>query len=544
VLGRLLLAALVGIAGWFVALQVAPGQSAGASTLTGVDVSRWDHPGGAAIDWPKVKTSGRSFAIVKATEGTTYVNPYFSTDYPQAKAAGLVVGAYHFAQPRLPISSAADQARHYVRTVGTFKGTGLLPPVLDLECDGGGSPCTYGTDLTPSQLQQWTKLWLDTAQEMTGRVPIIYTYDSFWRNAMGNTTAFTKYPLWYARYTTTTPTAATLPGGWTRWTMWQYTSTGTTPGIPDTGDINRFNGDLASLRALADGSRALGVPGPVQAPRTALSGERWAKVVWDPPATNGGAPVLDYTVSVDGGPAQTTPSRAFVVVGTATGARTLQIRARTVAGEGAVAPLTVTVPATGAAPPDGATRLSLSVPSTASATSSFLASARLTRIDTGQSIGGAPLSWRRVPEKGPEPSLLPLTTGADGSVSTSMKFSIDVWTKLSYGGSYGASSVSASRSVRVTPWLSASLSATSVPRRSTVTLTGRTTYLLAGEKALRQQLIGGTWRTISSRPVAADGTVRFSVYASSKGTRSLRIVLPSTSLHATKVSSTVVLRVR
>jgi GH25 family lysozyme M1 (1,4-beta-N-acetylmuramidase) len=516
-----------------------------ATTLTGVDVSRWDHPNGVAIDWPKVKAAGRSFAIVKATEDTNYTNPYFSTDYSKAKAAGLIVGAYHFAQPRRPLSSAADQARHYVRTVGTFKGTGVLPPILDLECNGAGNYCDYGSALSVSELRTWTKTWIDTARAMTGRTPIIYTGDYFWRSAMGNTNAFVGNPLWYARYTTTTPTAATIPGGWPRWTFWQYTSTGSTPGIPDTGDINRFNGDLASLRALADGSDALGLPSEPTQAKAALSGAGWTKLTWQPPATNGGAPVVDYTVSVDGGDPQVTPTRAFVATGLAPGNHTFTIRARSIAGDGAPAPLDIAVAGSGAAPPSGATRLTVAMPSAASASTSVLAAARVVRIDTGQAVGGVPLTWRRVPEKGPEPAPLVLTTAGDGTVSTLMKFGVDTWTKASIAGTPGVNAASASRSVRVTPWLSASLSTNaSVPRRSTVSLKARTSYLFAGESVLRQQYVSGKWRTLSSRPLRSDGSVTFSVYAGTKGTKLFRVVLPSTSAHNVKASSTLVLRVR
>lgn len=540
-----MIAATLGALAWtgivLVESQV-PAEAAG--TITGVDVSRWDHPNGASINWPKVKSSGRSFAVVKATQSTTYTSSYFASDYAQAKAAGLIVGAYHFAHPRLPISSAAADARHYVRTVGSFKGVGLLPPILDLECDGSGSSCYNGSRLSVGQLRQWTQTWLDTAQAMTGRVPIIYTYDSFWRNAMGNSGDFTKYPLWYARYTSTTPTAATIPGGWPRWTFWQYTSTGTTPGIPDTGDVNVFNGDLGSLRALANGSNALGTPGPVTSAKAALNGAGWTKAIWQPTATNGGARVLDYTVSVDGGEPQVTPSRAFVATGLTPGDHVLTIRARNIAGDGQAFDLPVTVSGTGAPPPEGTTRLTLSLPSTASASASFLASARLVRVDTGQAVGGADLSWRRVPKKGPELPRIPLVTSGDGTVSTSMKLPATTWTKVYFGGSSGVSASAASKSVRVRPWLAASLSDTYVPRRATVKLSARTTYLFAGETVYRQHWVSGRWKTISSKKLGVDGQTTFSVYASSKGVKSIRIYLRGTSAHLSKASSTVVLRVR
>ena len=121
-----------------------------------------------------------------------------------------------------------------------------LPPVLDIEVTGG---------LSSANLIAWMKTYLTTVKSLTGRTPIVYSYDSFIRSTLGNTTAFKGYPLWYARYTSVTPTSAMLPGGWLQWTMWQYTSTGTTPGIIGAGDVNRFNGTYASLVSFADGRK-------------------------------------------------------------------------------------------------------------------------------------------------------------------------------------------------------------------------------------------------------------------------------------------------
>lgn len=530
---------MVGALAWSgLALLSSKAPADAATTLTGVDVSRWDHPNGAAINWTKVKSSGRSFAIVKATQSTTYTNPYFASDYAQAKAAGLVVGAYHFAHPRLPVSTAADDARHYLRTVGSFKGSGLLPPVLDLECDGSGTSCYNGSRLSVSQLQQWTKTWLDTAKAMTGRVPIIYTYDSFWRNAMGDTRSFTSYPLWYARYTSTTPTAATLPGGWSRWTMWQYTSGGTTSGIPDTGDVNRFNGDAASLNALADGRKALGTPGPVVSPVVSSSGAGWAKLTWQAPLTNGGAPILDYTVAVDGGEPQVTPTRSFVAAGLAPGAHTLTVRARSIAGSGSAVDVPVGVSATGAAAPISATTLTIAMPSSTAATSSLLASARVVRADTGQAVAGATLTWRRVPEKGAELPALTLTTTSDGTVSTSMKFNVDTWTKASVAAGPGRAAASATRGVRVTPWLSTTLSRSTAPRGTTIRLSARTSSLLAGESVNRQWWTNGRWVTMAKAKVGSDGRASFTFTAAAVGTRYYRIHIPSTSAHSWALSPT------
>ena len=190
-----------------------------------------------AIDWPAVRASGHQFAFVKASE-RDQANPWFRRDFDGAASAGLYRGAYAFGRPQLPISTAADQARFYAATVRSLRGPLDLPPVLDLEVDGG---------LSPSDLIAWTRTWLQTTEQLTGRRPMIYSGPWFWQTAMAGTTAFNSYYLWQAQWSS----ALTPMGGWPAATFWQFTSTGSIPGIGGNVDINRFNGSRAQLAQLA-----------------------------------------------------------------------------------------------------------------------------------------------------------------------------------------------------------------------------------------------------------------------------------------------------
>lgn len=67
------------------------------SALRGVDVSTWQHPDNAPIDWKAAYGDGIRFAVVKCSQGVDYVNPWFERDVADARAAGLFLGAYHFA---------------------------------------------------------------------------------------------------------------------------------------------------------------------------------------------------------------------------------------------------------------------------------------------------------------------------------------------------------------------------------------------------------------------------------------------------------------
>lgn len=203
---------------------------------TGVDVARYQHPNNASIDWNQVAASGQKFAIVKATELYTdtttgkpvlYTNPFLPGDINGAHAAGLVVGAYAFAHPE---NSPTDQADAFAAAIGTLP-PGSLPPVLDIEVDGG---------LGSGQLQGWTQTFLTRLQSDTNVVPMIYSSPGFWGSSMGGSTAFTGYPLWEAHYTTAS--APYSMGGWNSYTLWQFSDSATIPGISATVDQSRSNG--------------------------------------------------------------------------------------------------------------------------------------------------------------------------------------------------------------------------------------------------------------------------------------------------------------
>lgn len=229
-------------------------QPAGA-LLTGVDVASYQHPGGAAIDWVKVRGAGHRYALVKATEGTTYTNPYFAADWAGSAAAGLFRGAYHYARPARPFSTALAQARYFVSKAGSQTGPKDFGAVLDLEETGG---------LNRADLATWTRTWLAEVKRLTGKAPIIYTGYYFWKDKLGDPVDIAAgHRLWLPSYPSdpdSTTFKPLVPAGWSRWTFWQYRSDGTVPGIAALVDMNRFCCDEASLAALTGGGSSGGAP--------------------------------------------------------------------------------------------------------------------------------------------------------------------------------------------------------------------------------------------------------------------------------------------
>ena len=272
-------------------------QAATSPRPQGIDVSRWQSAGPSdtcavrGIDWSRVRASSRSFVLIRATKtsaGRTEADACYARNRSGALARGIYRGAYHYAVPSTRAGSAARDARAFAAVAGRLQSAGDLPPVLDLETSGG---------LKPAQLVAWTSTWLRTVRALTGRQPMIYTYPSFWRSAMANSTAFHAYPLWIANWTRT----PTVPGGWPTWTIHQYSASGRVSGISGDVDLDVFNGTAAQLHAFAHPGTH---PTAVTTGPTAYRGSPWR--ISGHLLTDRGAPVTGTTVrlyrSVANGP--------------------------------------------------------------------------------------------------------------------------------------------------------------------------------------------------------------------------------------------------
>ncbi|MEU3187167.1 glycoside hydrolase family 25 protein [Streptomyces sp. NPDC006923] len=90
-------------------------------TVKGIDVSSYQSS--------TYSTAGLDFVFVKATEGTSYINPRMTAQAARARAAGLVVGFYHFLRP----GSMKAQAAYFVEECASIEGDPLF---ADWEDDG------------------------------------------------------------------------------------------------------------------------------------------------------------------------------------------------------------------------------------------------------------------------------------------------------------------------------------------------------------------------------------------------------------------------
>jgi len=204
----------------------------------GIDVSHWQ----GDIDWAMVRAAGKRFAYIKASEDIDFVDDRYAGNRAGARAAGLYVGAYHFAQPDATPGDAVAEADHFVDTAAI--GRGDLLPVLDLERTGG---------LAANDLQAWAAAFLDRVHERIGVRAVIYVSPNFWRTNLADTSWFAEhgYPvLWVAHWTTAgAPSTPGADWGSHGWTFWQYSSSGSVPGITGKVDLDRMRGtDFSRVR--------------------------------------------------------------------------------------------------------------------------------------------------------------------------------------------------------------------------------------------------------------------------------------------------------
>ncbi|QKX59527.1 uncharacterized protein TRUGW13939_06661 [Talaromyces rugulosus] len=212
--------------------------AATAATVQGFDISSYQ----GSVDFAAAYSSGARFVIIKATEGTTYIDSAFSDHYTGATKAGLIRGGYHFAHP--DSSSGAEQANYFLAHGGGWSNDGItLPGMLDIEYAPSGNEC-YG--LSASSMVSWITDFVDTYHSKTGRYPLIYSTNDWWTSCTGNSAAFSKNsPLVLARYGSS---AGTIPGGWPFETIWQNADS-----YKYGGDSDIFNGDETQLKKIASG---------------------------------------------------------------------------------------------------------------------------------------------------------------------------------------------------------------------------------------------------------------------------------------------------
>ena len=194
------------------------------SDIIGIDISKYQ----GTVNFEEIKAAGIRYVLIRATEGITYQDAEYTSNYTSANAAGITIGAYHFYETN---DDPIAQLRNFTNIV-TLK-PGDLPPVVDIER-------LHNQD--EAKLAENIQIFLDGVELHYGAKPIIYSGLNFSNKYL---TGFGDYPLWLAEYKVDEPK---LPKGWTNWTFWQWSQSDTIIGINGKVDADRYNGNEASFR--------------------------------------------------------------------------------------------------------------------------------------------------------------------------------------------------------------------------------------------------------------------------------------------------------
>lgn len=193
-------------------------------SMKGIDISHWQQ----GIN---LTSATCDFVIIKATQGTKYVDPCFQKFCAQAMSLGKKIGLYHYYGSGEPEA----QAEHFLQTVRSYIGKSVL--VLDWEVDQ--NPDFKKGPALP-------KRFLDYVLAKTGVHPLIYMSKSVCREYNWTEVVKGNYGLWMAQYANKKPTGyQDKPwtdqkglGAFKGYAIHQYSSAGRLPGYGGSLDLD------------------------------------------------------------------------------------------------------------------------------------------------------------------------------------------------------------------------------------------------------------------------------------------------------------------
>lgn len=215
--------------------------------VKGIDVAKWN----GTIDWSKVKSSGIHFAILKIINKQGREEDSFQRNYVGATTQGIAVGCYNYSY-----ATTVEKAR---------QDAGKVLQVLN----GRKMPCKVWMDVEDKCQQNIGHLLIDIIKayqqviEYAGYEFGVYTGLYFYNTYLKPYATELTCDFWIARYPSSTKVMVSYnpPEGkkpsirHTLW-GWQYSSSGTVPGINGNVDMDTYYGDvnMSTLRKGSSGS--------------------------------------------------------------------------------------------------------------------------------------------------------------------------------------------------------------------------------------------------------------------------------------------------
>lgn len=186
-----------------------------------IDVSEWQ----GKVDFKKVKAAGIDYAVLRAGFGReiSQVDAEFETNYKNAKAAGVKLGAYWYSYA----VDEADAKKEAQACIKVLKGKSFeLPVFYDME---DSSQVSMGK----ATLTKMAKAFMTELLKAGFRTGI-YANANWFENYLDYNSLYGTYYIWLAQYNDVAEFKCD---------MWQYTSAGKVNGIAGNVDMNIIYSD-------------------------------------------------------------------------------------------------------------------------------------------------------------------------------------------------------------------------------------------------------------------------------------------------------------
>lgn len=209
-----------------------------------LDVARYQEV--AEVNYQAAYAAGYRLVIIKATEGTNYLDPMFEWHWQHALDAGFYIMLYHFF---LGNTSGGNQADWFLSQ--TVKCRSAL---LNRTAAWNDIERNPGLPAVPIKTRRsYAQSWYATIKASMSRAGV-YSSPALWAELMGNDSIANYGDGWLAHWINAkTPT---IPPGWTdaATRIWQtgvyptYPWVEPVPGVTGTVDVDRWFGNEQSLR--------------------------------------------------------------------------------------------------------------------------------------------------------------------------------------------------------------------------------------------------------------------------------------------------------
>ena len=190
-------------------------------TISGIDISHHNE----ISNWLELREQIK-FCIIKATEGGSFIDPRFTTNWVNCRKNKIICGAYHFFTPGISAEKQFSNYKNHVKLISKD-----LPPILDVE-------------LTGFSINEVNK-WLDLAYKHYKVKPIVYTDYFFFKLYMEGRIRDCGIWIYINNKYELKPCFNDL-----ECVFWQYNQKGKVKGINGEVDLDVFLGDINSFNKI------------------------------------------------------------------------------------------------------------------------------------------------------------------------------------------------------------------------------------------------------------------------------------------------------